>query len=74
MNTGMQVLAMIDVSAISKGIEFCDELGYEIMPVRMIKVQDNLDAEMELLHWIKYEITLTDVSKRNNDGIHHCQR
>lgn len=34
----MQVLATIDVSAMSKGTNFYDKLGYEVVLVRMIQI------------------------------------
>ena len=36
----MQVLATIDVSAMSNGPKFYDEFGYEIVPICMIQVQN----------------------------------
>ena len=32
------VLATLDVCTLSHGIKFCDEDGYDIVPIRMLKV------------------------------------
>ena len=32
----MQVLATIDTSALSPSTQFCDEQGYDVVPVRMV--------------------------------------
>ena len=34
----MQVLTTIDVSTMSKGTKFCDDMGYDTMPIRMVNV------------------------------------
>ncbi|WP_208972730.1 hypothetical protein, partial [Escherichia coli] len=53
----MQVLATIDVSAMSNGIKFCDEFGYDVVPICMIQVQMNAEQD----------ITLTDISDHSDE-------
>ena len=64
----MQVLATLDVSALPTGTQFCDDMGYDYIPVRMIQVMQTETSEIEPLHWIKDEITLTDISDDNGSG------
>ena len=58
----MQILATIDVSAMSRGIEFYDKLGYEVIPIRTIQVRHGQDSKIEPINWVKTEITLSDAS------------
>lgn len=58
----MQILATIDVSAMSRGTTFYDELGYEVIPFRMIQVKQTPNSEIEPVNWVKMELTLFDAS------------
>ena len=46
----MQVLSTIDVSALSKGTRFCNELGYDIEPILMIAVKRDSNDGIEPLY------------------------
>ena len=35
------VLAALDVCSLNHGIKFCDEDGYDIIPIRMVRVLDH---------------------------------
>ena len=58
----MQVLSTIDVSALSRGTCFCNELGYDIEPILMITVKRDANDEIEPLYWAKDEISIRDIS------------
>ena len=58
----MQVLSTIDVSALSKGTHFCNELGYDIEPILMIAVKRDTNDELEPPYWAKDEISIKDLS------------
>ena len=47
----IQVLSTIDVSALSKGTQFCDELGYDVKPILMISMKPNANKEIKPLYW-----------------------
>ena len=64
----MQVLSTIDVSALSKGTRFCNELGYDIEPILMITVKRDANDEIEPLYWAKDEISIRDISSANEMG------
>ena len=61
----MQVLSTIDVSALSKGTRFCNELGYDIEPILMIAVKRDANDEIEPLYWAKDGISIRDISSAN---------
>ena len=70
-----QVLATIDVSAMSKGTKFCDDFGYDTIPIRMVNViPDLLVQESETntgetsLNWVKTELTLSENEDENGIG------
>ena len=67
----MQVLATIDVSAMSKGTKFCDDFGYDTIPIRMVNViPEMLDQTPEQisLKWVKTEITLSENENSTEKG------
>ena len=45
----MQILAIIDVSAMSTGTQICDEFGCEYMPILMIHVHNSSERVVEPL-------------------------
>lgn len=49
------------ISAIPKRIQFCDELGYDVVPIKMFQVT-NLNV-IESLIIVKDKITLSDNSQ-----------
>ena len=57
----MQVLSTIDVSALSRGTCFCNELGYDVEPILMITVRRDANDEIEPLYWAKDEISIRDL-------------
>ena len=64
----MQVLFTIDVSALSKGTRFCNELGYDIEPILMITIKRDTKDEIEPLYWAKDEISIRDISSASETG------
>ena len=64
----MQVLSTIDVSALSKGTHFCNELGYDIEPILMITVKRDTNDQIEPLYWAKDEISIRDISSASEIG------
>ena len=66
----MQVLFTIDVSALSKGTQFCNELGYDVEPILMISIKWEARNEIEALYWTKDEISIKDLSLASDDGYH----
>ena len=64
----MQVLSTIDVSALSRGTHFCNELGYDIEPILMIAVKRDSNDEIEPLYWAKDEISIRDLSSASETG------
>ena len=64
----MQVLSTIDVSALSKGTRFCNELGYDIEPILMIAVKRDSNDQVEPLYWAKDEISIRDLSSASETG------
>ena len=64
----MQVLSTIDVSALSRGTRFCNELGYDIEPILMITVKRDANDEIEPLYWAKDEISIRDISSTSETG------
>ena len=64
----MQVLSTIDVSALSRGTRFCNELGYDVEPILMITVKMDAKDEIEPLYWAKDEISIRDISSSSETG------
>ena len=64
----IQVLSTIDVSALSKGTQFCDELGYDVQPVLMISISHDKKENIEPMCWIKDEVSIRDVSSAEEKG------
>ena len=64
----IQILSAIDVSALSKGTQFCDKMGYDVRPILMVFVKPNTNKEIEPLHWVQDEIVIWDLSPTNEDG------
>ena len=58
----MQVLSTIDVSALSRGTRFCNELGYDVEPIFMISMKRDAKDEIEPLYWAKDKISIRDLS------------
>ena len=58
----MQVLSTIDVSALSKGTRFCNELGHDVEPILMILVKWDEINGIEPLYWAKDEISIRDLT------------
>ena len=64
----MQVLLTIDVTALSKGTQFCNELGYDVEPILMILVKGDAKDEIEPLYWVRDEISIRDLSPASEMG------
>ena len=63
------VLATLDVCTLNHGIKFCDEDGYDIIPIRMVRVLDqeesvNQPASRERFH--QDEVSIEDLSEGMN--------
>ena len=46
----IHILSTIDVVALSKGTQFCDEMGYNVSPILIISVKPNTNKEIKPLH------------------------
>ena len=64
----MKVLSTIDVSALSKGTRFCNELGYAIEPILMIAAKRDTNDEIEPLYWAKDEISIRNIFLASETG------
>ena len=64
----IQVFLTIDAEALSKGTQFCDELGYDVKPILMVSTKSNAKKEIEPLYWAHDEITIGDISPASEDG------
>ena len=69
----IQVLATIDTSALEPGIQFCDEQGYDVIPIRMVTPiyleEQGDDIQAEFLLRIQQEVSICDqASTRNENG------
>ena len=63
------VLAMIDVYSLNHGIKFCDKDGYDIIPIRMVRVLEqeesvNQPTTRERFH--QDEVSIEDLSEGMN--------
>ena len=60
----------------SKGTKFCNDMGYDMMPIRMVNViscaseqEETADTpEPQPLNWVKTEITLSEDSGADEKG------
>ena len=69
----------METSALSQGIQFCDEFGYDAVPVRMIGLVNNENIEPkqknESVFRMQDEISIIDICKDVSDGgYHHDER
>ena len=66
----MQVLATIDTSALSPSSQFCDDQGYDVVPIRMVTpiyLEETFDDEHVMdLRKIQDEVSLYDQSSSEN--------
>ena len=60
----IQVLATLDTSALEPGTQFCDEQGYDVIPIRMVTPiyleEQGDDIQAEFLLRIQQEVSICD--------------
>ena len=57
----MHIMSTMDVCTIPRGTQFCDEDGYDIVPIRMVNLA-HYGPHMEEVFHLQYDITISDVS------------
>ena len=68
----MHCLTAIDVCTINHGIKFCDEEGYDIIPIQMVAIVEADELNISYLtkeHFHQKEVSINDLSDAENaDG------